>query len=232
MGTISKLETRRASYDWKHQRAKVHAPVVCTAAMPVTDVSCKGCGYTGVCSCPRVVAAQQGRRIGKGMLTLGGLPEEWVTTTHKVEALPPGWAVSQWHHDLQQVCHNTCAYVELSQPGNKMHGRWFAHCVGGSTNFAPTRDEAMALALGWERCSDNSGWYPDKGRCGVVRNDDGTFTPWRVRVLGGDTTFAGPPSTLPHAIAWARNDDKPRCKSCGHDYSTPDGGCGACETPF
>jgi hypothetical protein len=71
--------------------------------------------------------------------------------------------------------------------------------TAGARDYVPTRDEAMARALGWE--PDRHGIWRYKFSCWASDQGGG---PWEASNAGA---ARGGFRSLPHAIAWCRGDD-------------------------
>ncbi|HEX2679583.1 MAG TPA: hypothetical protein VHM19_23195 [Polyangiales bacterium] len=155
------------------------------------DTACKCCGMR-VCE-NRVRSVQAA--LAQPALTFVPLAPGWThhrggSFTHLSNAVV--WPVDDgsWNY-----C-GPCSHEELE------HAR-------ARDGHAPTRDEAMALALGWAK----DPLYPGGWSCAV----DNLIRQVAVPKRGGDwdayrivdgATSAARRGTLPHAIAWCRGDDK------------------------
>lgn len=135
-------------------------------------------------------ARQQGEQIGREL-----------AREQQGEALAPGWEKAG-----KSRTHKSGAYVFPSSEQSGMYCYCSAESSRSYEGRAPTRDEAMALALGWERskrCAVVPDWElkgADHGMC--ASSLDGST--W-LAINDRDQHKDGLPS-LPHAIAWARGD--------------------------
>lgn len=124
--------------------------------------------------------------------------------------LAPGWLATNPSYDLETLEHATG--VEVWLPGLGLEWRYTTskdapHAAG----HAPTRDEAMALALAWLKADPRDAWESYVIEDWFGERSDGQGT-WRVvRTSGGWQAFGDAwdvdlfPS-LPHAIARCRGE--------------------------
>lgn len=152
---------------------------------------------------PTVLESDAHREARERFGTAEGLGRE---PSGKAGGLPPGWKpYAGLPHNFK---HTSTVGVWRTSQGDWSYS--LVDCPDVRVGGAPTRDEAMALALGWYQ--DDSGnrdsWFVDKpggGRMQASPRDD-EHGPWTVaKGPHRDLTATALPS-LPHAIAWARGD--------------------------
>lgn len=121
----------------------------------------------------------------------------------KVEELAPGWRVSPHGQTMGRRQYSHEKGVDVWEAGDC----WAFTVRPKQVTYestAPTRDEAMARALGWVKHETLPGWK--------LPGTDGYVSPYPRDRWGADSVRTGCPSSgdgfpsLPHAIAWARGD--------------------------
>jgi len=121
------------------------------------------------------------------------------------EALAPGWTHVPADGDLLECwSHVSGAGVALCAK------RYFysSNFDNPTSDFAPTRDEAMARALGWQKSESPVAWISWRGPDGsvAVLYDEPTGIWTAYRGSSRDITAAEKVPMLPHAIAWCRGE--------------------------
>ena len=178
--------------------------VCATCSRPVSEPHQSWCRFTGWMHERPVTAEQMHCKTSSASAGCWSqaTPEALspgLTQSLAAAALPPGWKAYSPGAYCQQIYHRCGATVFF------IDGAWRSIRADEIAGTAPTRDEAMAKALGWT--GGGYAWFhwmlPNEYSfvSKVVKEGDELWYAYRVLDGHSDTL-----PSLPHAIAWVRGD--------------------------